>query len=124
MAAALRPGKEVKLSVRIPEAEDEDLLQERFPKDIVVLLISFRIVNALCVSTFFQPDEYFQALEPAWQVAFGSQSGAWITWVSCDTSQWIILQSSLKSYRNGNTSFAHRFIQLCSLRYILFPINV
>jgi GPI mannosyltransferase 3 len=79
MAAASRPGKEGKLFVRIPDSED--LLQERFPQDVVALLIGFRLVNALCVSTFFQPDEYFQALEPAWQIAFGSQSGSWITWV-------------------------------------------
>jgi hypothetical protein len=37
------------------------------------------------VKTFFQPDEYFQSLEPAWQIAFGEDQGAWITWVSgCD----------------------------------------
>jgi GPI mannosyltransferase 3 len=44
-------------------------------------LIAFRILNALCVQTFFQPDEFFQSLEPAWQVVFGEKSGAWITWV-------------------------------------------
>ncbi|KAG9246156.1 family 22 glycosyltransferase [Calycina marina] len=43
-------------------------------------LILFRCINALCSRTFFQPDEYFQSLEPAWQMAFGPQSGAWITW--------------------------------------------
>lgn len=46
-----------------------------------MVLFAFRIINALCVRTFFQPDEYFQSLEPAWQMAFGSDSGAWITWV-------------------------------------------
>lgn len=46
-----------------------------------MLILVFRFINALCVQTFFQPDEYFQSLEPAWQIAFGSQSGAWITWV-------------------------------------------
>jgi len=44
-------------------------------------LLAFRIVNALTIRTFFQPDEYFQALEPAWKIAFGAESGAWITWV-------------------------------------------
>lgn len=44
-------------------------------------LLAFRIVNALTIKTFFQPDEYFQALEPAWKIAFGADSGAWITWV-------------------------------------------
>ncbi|EME84225.1 glycosyltransferase family 22 protein [Pseudocercospora fijiensis CIRAD86] len=47
---------------------------------VFVALLLFRIINAHFVQTFFQPDEYFQALEPAWQIAFGPQSGAWITW--------------------------------------------
>lgn len=46
------------------------------------LLLAFRIVNALTLRTFFQPDEYFQSLEPAWQLAFGESSNAWITWVT------------------------------------------
>lgn len=44
-------------------------------------LLAWRITNALCIKTFFQPDEYFQSLEPAWKIAFGAESGAWITWV-------------------------------------------
>lgn len=48
---------------------------------ILFLLFAFRTINALAVRTFFQPDEYFQSLEPAWATAFGSESGAWITWV-------------------------------------------
>ena len=50
-------------------------------RDIFLFLVAFRIVNALSIRTFFQPDEYFQSLEPAWQIAFGTDSGAWITWV-------------------------------------------
>ena len=50
-------------------------------QDILLFLIAFRILNALSVRTFFQPDEFFQSLEPAWQMAFGAHSGAWITWV-------------------------------------------
>lgn len=49
---------------------------------VLLFLIGFRLVNALTVRTFFQPDEFFQSLEPAWQVAFGKNQGAWITWVS------------------------------------------
>ncbi len=49
------------------------------------MLLVFRCINALVIRTFFQPDEYFQSLEPAWQMAFGPQSGAWITWVSTVT---------------------------------------
>jgi len=53
----------------------------RIPTSSIFLLIfSFRLLNALTIKTFFQPDEYFQALEPAWQTAFGPASGAWITW--------------------------------------------
>ncbi|KAH7389497.1 Alg9-like mannosyltransferase family-domain-containing protein [Phaeosphaeria sp. MPI-PUGE-AT-0046c] len=47
---------------------------------IFALLLAFRIVNALTLRTFFQPDEFFQSLEPAWQLAFGGTSRAWITW--------------------------------------------
>ena len=50
-------------------------------RDILLFLIAYRILNAVSVSTFFQPDEYFQSLEPAWQMAFGGDGGAWITWV-------------------------------------------
>ena len=52
-------------------------------RNVFLFLLAFRVLNALCVRTFFQPDEYFQALEPAWRMAFGEESGAWITWV-CD----------------------------------------
>ena len=51
-------------------------------QDILLFLVAFRIVNALSIRTFFQPDEFFQSLEPAWEIAFGRDSGAWITWVS------------------------------------------
>lgn len=54
-------------------------------QNILLFLIAFRLVNAFAVRTFFQPDEYFQSLEPAWEIAFGQGQGAWITWVSeCD----------------------------------------
>lgn len=53
------------------------------PSQIFLLLVALRIVNALSLRTFFQPDEFFQSLEPAWQSVFGQESGAWITWVSC-----------------------------------------
>jgi hypothetical protein len=49
---------------------------------VFALLVAFRIVNALTLRTFFQPDEFFQSLEPAWQLAFGEASGACITWVN------------------------------------------
>ncbi|KAL2257408.1 hypothetical protein VTK26DRAFT_212 [Humicola hyalothermophila] len=48
--------------------------------DVLSLLLLFRFINSLCLRTFFQPDEYFQALEPAWSIAFGADSRAWLTW--------------------------------------------
>src|SRR5271156_4925156 len=58
------------------------------PQDILLFLVGFRLLNALIVRTFFQPDEYYQSLEPAWQMSFGESSGAWITWVSgCPSTQ-------------------------------------
>ncbi|KAI6904502.1 glycosyltransferase family 22 protein [Hortaea werneckii] len=47
---------------------------------VYLLLFAWRYANAASLRTFFQPDEYFQALEPAWKLAFGPESGAWITW--------------------------------------------
>ncbi|KAH0542220.1 hypothetical protein FGG08_003342 [Glutinoglossum americanum] len=49
-------------------------------RNILLFIVAFRILNSLSLQTFFQPDEYFQSLEPAWQMAFGKDSGAWITW--------------------------------------------
>jgi phosphatidylinositol glycan class B len=53
-------------------------------REILAFFLIFRLINALCVRTFFQPDEYFQALEPAWDMAFKGRSGAWLTWVLID----------------------------------------
>lgn len=56
------------------------------------VLLALRITDALSIKTFFQPDEYFQSLEPAWRIAFGPDSGAWITWVSnTDLITWTLL---------------------------------
>ncbi|CAG8972604.1 hypothetical protein HYALB_00005373 [Hymenoscyphus albidus] len=63
-----------------PEENLHSLVYSQRCKDIWIMLVALRCVNALFVRTFFQPDEYFQSLEPAWQMAFGSDSGAWITW--------------------------------------------
>ncbi|KAI4266740.1 MAG: hypothetical protein L6R38_008572 [Xanthoria sp. 2 TBL-2021] len=72
-----------------PQFHDHDKPQRRAlqhvkeattSQDILLFLIAFRILNALSIRTFFQPDEYFQSLEPAWEIAFGSNSGTWITW--------------------------------------------
>ncbi|OQE46796.1 hypothetical protein PENCOP_c001G01755 [Penicillium coprophilum] len=49
-------------------------------QNILLFLIAFRLLNTFAVRTFFQPDEYFQSLEPAWEIAFGQGQGAWVTW--------------------------------------------
>ncbi|RYP79212.1 hypothetical protein DL771_000190 [Monosporascus sp. 5C6A] len=49
-------------------------------RDTLAVIFAWRLINALCVRTFFQPDEYFQALEPAWRLVYGEDSGAWLTW--------------------------------------------
>ena len=59
----------------------ERVKQATTSQDILIFLVAFRVVNALSIKTFFQPDEFFQSLEPAWEIAFGANSGAWITWV-------------------------------------------
>ncbi|KAG6038909.1 glycosylphosphatidylinositol anchor biosynthesis [Claviceps citrina] len=61
-------------------ASDDILCNRRNRPIFLQTLIFIRLINAWCVNTFFQPDEFFQALEPAWQLAFGPNSGAWLTW--------------------------------------------
>ena len=69
-------------------ASTQGSLSESNNYSLIVLFVvvpAIRLVNALTIRTFFQPDEFFQSLEPAWQIAFGRQSGAWLTWVGCET---------------------------------------
>ncbi|RDA89797.1 hypothetical protein CP533_3327, partial [Ophiocordyceps camponoti-saundersi (nom. inval.)] len=49
-------------------------------RTVLTALIAVRLVNAWSIATFFQPDEFFQALEPAWGLAFGPHSRPWLTW--------------------------------------------
>lgn len=51
-----------------------------FAVPVAALLVVIRAANAYVSSTFFQPDEFFQSLEPAWRLVFGPDSGAWMTW--------------------------------------------
>lgn len=39
--------------------------------------LALRILVAVCTQTFFQPDEYFQALEPAHHIVFGYGTLTW-----------------------------------------------
>lgn len=77
------PPRELATEPDTLSPEDNDLhplVNQQTAKDTWLLLLFFRCINAALVWTFFQPDEYFQSLEPAWQMAFGPESGAWITW--------------------------------------------
>ncbi len=60
---------------------DVAILASTQTQETLAVIFAWRLINALCVQTFFQPDEYFQALEPAWQLVYGDGSGAWLTWV-------------------------------------------
>jgi hypothetical protein len=66
---------------QVATATRPKLPQQHGTKWLFMSLWLFRITNALLLETFFQPDEYFQCLEPAWISIFGSSSGAWLTWV-------------------------------------------
>ncbi|KAL2870369.1 putative glycosylphosphatidylinositol-alpha 1,2 mannosyltransferase [Aspergillus lucknowensis] len=61
--------------LRLPSPPEPDV-----SSNILLFLVAFRLVNSLTVRTFFQPDEFFQSLEPAWRIAFGDEQGPWITW--------------------------------------------
>ncbi|XXH05210.1 ornithine aminotransferase [Hypoxylon texense] len=76
-----------KSTARAPTAVTKSPLKNRVAtlaiveaREALAVIFAIRFINALCVRTFFQPDEYFQALEPAWRMVFGEDSGAWLTW--------------------------------------------
>ncbi|OJJ46812.1 hypothetical protein ASPZODRAFT_15506 [Penicilliopsis zonata CBS 506.65] len=71
------------LSSRSPPADVARARRDRHAlagAKVLLMLVALRLVNAVSVRTFFQPDEFFQSLEPAWQLVFGGGSGAWLTW--------------------------------------------
>lgn len=98
------------------------LVNEQMANDVYTVLTAFRCINALCVWTFFQPDEYFQSLEPAWQMAFGPESGAWITWASIPSPPGCL--HVLTRDRNGNISSAHHYTQHYLLSSIMSSISL
>lgn len=87
-------------------------------QDVFLFLVAFRILNALSIKTYFQPDEFFQSLEPAWQMAFGDHSGAWITWVGFAIS----MEYGAHSFRNGRTSYVLLSILLSLRLFTGFPL--
>jgi len=44
---------------------------------LLLSLVALRTFNALTIRTFFQPDEYYQSLEPAWRFVFGYGELTW-----------------------------------------------
>ena len=87
-AIASKTPKTTKGTATASEGHPRQVLQLE-PHNVLLFLIAFRLLNSVTVQTFFQPDEYFQALEPAWQWAFGQEAGAWITWVrEHNTLEW------------------------------------
>jgi len=78
-SAPLSPRKQRAPPLKIkrrhtPPDEAQTLLQDR---RIFLALLCFRVLNALTINTFFQPDEYFQALEPAWRLVYGYGEITW-----------------------------------------------
>jgi phosphatidylinositol glycan class B len=101
-------------STLVPQDNDLNrLVNEQQAKDVWLMLLVFRCINAALIVTFFQPDEYFQSLEPAWQMAFGPQSGAWITWVSISLPG--LEGNTLMESRNGSINCARHYIRPCLL---------
>ena len=95
---------------QIPASAPSLEVEQARSHDVWTVCVLFRVVNAFALCTFFQPDEYYQALEPAWQLAFGPESGAWITWVRCP-GLWYAHGQILMSIscRNGAMLFAHLY---------------
>jgi Alg9-like mannosyltransferase family len=58
----------------IPPDDAQTLL---FNKRIILALICIRVFNVLTITTFFQPDEYYQSLEPAWKLVYGYGETTW-----------------------------------------------
>ena len=56
------------------------------------LILFVRIVIALFTRTFFQPDEYFQSLEPAYRLVFGYGHLTW-EWLTPNPVRSIIYPS-------------------------------
>jgi hypothetical protein len=103
----------------LPPSNSRHALAFSIHSTIFLFLLSFRILNAVSIRTFFQPDEYFQSLEPAWHIVFRE---GWLTWVIFDPSslpsylcdcisRWLMGRTTR---RNGTTSSAPSRIQWSS----------
>lgn len=67
------PPLKIKRRATPPDDAQTLLLDRR----IILALLCIRILNALTICTFFQPDEYYQSLEPAWKLVYGYGETTW-----------------------------------------------
>ena len=67
------PPLKIKRRPTAPDDAHTLLLDRR----IFLALVCIRIFNALTIRTFFQPDEYYQSLEPAWKLVYGYGETTW-----------------------------------------------
>src|SRR5438309_920987 len=102
MASPAKDEAEVVLVLDPKVGDIKPVIYEQLANDVFAASVFLRFVNAILVATFFQPDEYFQSLEPAWDIAFGAESGAWITWVSLGG---LHCPHNLTVHRSGLISF-------------------
>lgn len=77
--APLSPRKSrappLKIKRRATPPDDAKILL--LDRRIILALLCIRVVNALTICTFFQPDEYYQSLEPAWKLVYGYGETTW-----------------------------------------------
>lgn len=66
----------IQVALPIPETELRELTCAAMRRTTAIAL-ALRIVIALSTRTFFQPDEYFQSLEPAHHIVFGYGQLTW-----------------------------------------------
>ena len=65
------------LKIKRRAAPPDDAQTLLVDKRIILAVICIRIFNALTTVTFFQPDEYYQSLEPAWKFVYGYGEATW-----------------------------------------------
>ena len=72
-----RKGRAQPLRIKRRPTPPDDAQTLLLDRRILLALVCLRIVNSLTINTFFQPDEYYQSLEPAWKLVFGYGETTW-----------------------------------------------
>ncbi|BGP26829.1 dol-P-Man alpha-mannosyltransferase, glycosyltransferase family 22 protein [Rhodotorula toruloides] len=62
-----------------------------------LVALPVRVVSAVLSRAFFQPDEYYQNLEPAYSLVFGPHAGAYSTW------EWSLTPDSDPTWSHGGS---------------------